>query len=79
MTQESIRALLRANPEGMTAAALYQKLGRPTYDCKRLCNAMPDVYIDRWEMSTRKGVGYAPVYVAVEVPANTPRPKEAGI
>lgn len=74
MTQETIRKALRGNPDGMTAAALYQKLGRPTYDCKRLCTAMPDVYIDRWQLSTRKGVGYTPVYVAVPVPANTPRP-----
>ena len=74
MTQEAIRKALRASPDGMTAADLYQNLGKPTFNCTRICDTMADVYIDRWEMSSRKGVGYAPVYMAVDVPANTPRP-----
>ena len=74
MTQEAIRALLRASADGMTANELYKKLNHPSFACKCICDTMPDVYIDRWEMSTRKGVGYAPVYVAVAVPENTPKP-----
>ena len=74
MTQELVRKALRASPDGMTANALQKQTGYRSAGCKLICKTMPDVYIDRWEMSPRKGVGFAPVYMAVEVPANTPRP-----
>lgn len=74
MCKKQVRTLLKANPDGMTASELSDSLAVRRQYVVTALTAMADVYIDRWIKypgNTRK---YWPIYVAVEVPANTPKP-----
>ena len=70
--QARLRQALRAAPDGLTASELMVELGLSTRTVQIYSSlkGMPDVYIDRWATPYN-----AAVYVAVEVPANCPRPE----
>jgi hypothetical protein len=71
-----IRPILRAHPDGMTANEVRAHLESVHTLMSAVHSAlrrMPDVYIDRWVKSKGAG-GYSPVFVAVEVPDDAPKP-----
>jgi predicted Zn-ribbon and HTH transcriptional regulator len=72
--QERIRQVLREVPDGLTVNEIWAALDIPldtrSTEVYKALKRMPDVYIDRW---TRYPT--AAVYVAVEVPANCPKPE----
>ena len=69
-----IRDLLLAAEDGMTANEIAAKLDADPHAIRRALRDTFGVYIDRWA-TPRRGQ-YAAVYVCVEVPDNTPRPKK---
>ena len=71
-TQE-IRALLRANSDGMTLEQIVWAVKRDRANVKKNVRAMPDAYIDRWEAVPRKQ--YAAVWCVVVPPEDCPRPE----
>jgi len=71
-TQE-IRALLRANSDGMTLEQIVWAVKRDKANIKKIIRAMPDAYIDRWEAVPRKQ--YAAVWCVVVPPEDCPRPE----
>ena len=71
-TQE-IRALLRANRDGMTLEQIVWAVKRDKANVKKNVRAMPDAYIDRWEAVPRKQ--YAAVWCVVVPPEDCPRPE----
>jgi hypothetical protein len=71
-TQE-IRALLRANSDGMTLEQIVWAVKRDKANVKKNVRAMPDAYIDRWEAVPRKQ--YAAVWCVVVPPEDCPRPE----
>ena len=71
-TQE-IRALLRANSDGMTIEQIVWAVKRDKANVKKNVRSMPDAYIDRWEAAPRKQ--YAAVWCVVVPPENCPRPE----
>ena len=71
-----LRALLRDAPDGLTTAALSAATGVAKSGISRTLGAMPDVYIDRWELAARTGSPYAAVWCAVVPPPNCPRPDQ---
>ena len=71
-----IRALLRANDDGMTVAQLSTALGSRNDVVKNCLLAMPDAYIDRYLKPVR---GQHPaVWCVVVPPANCPHPTKGG-
>jgi hypothetical protein len=71
----SIRVALRGIPDGMTLNELSELLGRPQYNVRKVLKAMPDTYIDRWEIAPRKQ--YKAVWCIVVPPSDCPRPDGA--
>jgi len=71
-TQE-IRALLRANSDGMTIEQIVWAVKRDKANVKKNVRAMPDAYIDRWEAVPRKQ--YAAVWCVVVPPEDCPKPE----
>jgi len=69
-----IRDLLLAAEDGMTANEIAEKMDADPHAVRRALRNAFGVYIDRW--NTPKRGQYAAVYVCVEVPDNTPRPKK---
>ena len=70
-----IRALLRCHPDGLTTHQVTELLGIAQEPTTRRClNAMPDVYIDRWELKTGSKKQYRPVWVLADVPEDCPHP-----
>lgn len=67
-----IRALLRANDDGMTVAQLGEALGVRRDILKNCLSGMPDVYIDRYLEPVRGK--YPAVWCAVVPPPNCPHP-----
>ena len=74
MSQELFRSVLKANADGLTATQLAKLASKHRNNVTVALAAMPDVYIDRWVKATRGPYLHAPVYVAVQVPENAPRP-----
>ena len=68
----SIRIALRGVPEGMTVEELSELMDRPRENVRKVLKAMPDTYIDRWEMALRGQ--YKAVWCIVVPPADCPRP-----
>ena len=69
----SIRALLRENPDGLTAIQITKALGISKGATTRRClESMPDTYIDRWVNPVRGQ--WQAVWCIVVPPANCPRP-----
>jgi hypothetical protein len=68
----SIRVTLRGIPDGMTLEELSDLLSRPKTNVRKVLKAMPDVYIDRWELAPRGQ--YKAVWCVVIPPTDCPRP-----
>lgn len=67
-----LRALLRANPDGLTVKQLCSLTGKQQAATHRALEGMPDVYRDRWNVTP--GIKPAAVYIAVPVPEDCPPP-----
>jgi len=67
-----IRETLLAHEDGLTKSQICTISGIDARSLKKSLDAMPDVYIDRWIIPAKKAV--TPVYVAVDVPENCPKP-----
>jgi len=69
---KSIRVTLRGIPDGITLEDLSELLDRPKTNVRKVLKAMPDVYIDRWEVAPRGQ--YKAVWCVVIPPTDCPRP-----
>lgn len=69
---KELRARLRANPDGLTAAELAKLTGRDRYNILSYLKRMPDVYVDRWEGPVRGQ--YIAVFCVVVPPPDCPHP-----
>ena len=69
----SIRVALRGVPDGMTLEDLSDLLDRPHSNIRKVLKAMPDTYIDRWEVAPRGQ--YKAVWCVVVPPKDCPRPE----
>ena len=67
-----IRDTLLAHEDGLTKSQICNITNISPNSIKKSLDAMPDVYIDRWVIPTKKAV--TPVYVAVDVPKDCPKP-----
>lgn len=67
-----IRETLLAHEDGLTKSQICTITNISHSSIKKSLDAMPDVYIDRWVIPAKKAV--TPVYVAVDVPKNCPKP-----
>lgn len=75
MSQKAIRAVLKANPDGLTVPGIAAQMKKHASNTYRQIKEMPDVYIDRWEHApAHSPVPYLAVYVTVDVPENAPMP-----
>jgi hypothetical protein len=70
---KSIRVTLRGIPDGMTLEELSELLNRPKTNVRKVLKAMPDVYIDRWEVAPRGQ--YKAVWCVCIPPTDCPRPE----
>jgi DNA-binding transcriptional regulator GbsR (MarR family) len=70
---KSIRGTLREIPDGVTLEELSELLNRPKSNVRKVLKAMPDVYIDRWEVAPRGQ--YKAVWCVVIPPNDCPRPE----
>jgi hypothetical protein len=68
-----IRALLRKNPDGLTLSQILDEFPEMTRtNVRRVVQNLPDAYIDRWEVSSRRA--YRAVWCVVIPPPHCPRP-----
>lgn len=67
-----VRALLLANPEGLTIRQIVVGTQSSDNNVRSSLTCMPDVYIDRWEFPRQGPI--SAVYVAVPIPEDCPRP-----
>ena len=68
-----VRALLRANPDGLTMKQLIAAFpDRTESNIRRTIKGLPDAYIDRWESAPRKA--YKAVWCVVIPPEDCPHP-----
>ena len=74
MSQKAIRAVLKANPDGLTATQISKLTNDHRGNVSRKLKTMPDAYIDRWTNAARQPKKFAPVYMTVDVPENAPMP-----
>lgn len=72
MSAKLIRAWLRTQPDGATEHEISAALGIEAQNVNESVKRAPDIYIDRW---TRSGTRFAPVWMAVEVPTDCPKPE----
>jgi hypothetical protein len=72
--QRKVRALLRANPWGLTPMEIAAATGMHVANVRTSLRAMPDVYVDRWQLGKRGQ--FSKVWVAVKVPEDCPHPKD---
>jgi len=72
--QKKIRAVLRAKPYGLTPIEIATLLKMHPANVRTALRAMPDVYVDRWQVGKRGQ--YSKVWVAVRVPEDCPHPKD---
>lgn len=75
LTQQ-LRALLLKHEDGLTVPEMMKHLPDThlaSIHSRLRSNSMPDIYIDRWVKSTAAG-GYSPVFVAVPIPPDAPKP-----
>lgn len=70
-----IRAMLRANDDGMTSVEICTVLGASDTTIRKALNDMPDAYIDRWAPATRGQ--HSAVWCVVVPPPHCPRPSKA--
>jgi len=69
----SVRVALRGVPDGMTLEEISALLARPESNVRKVLKAMPDAYIDRWEVAPRGQ--YKAVWCVVIPPKDCPRPE----
>ncbi len=71
-TTQSLRMLLRANPDGLDVGTIANNLEREPSNIRKLLSTMPDAYIDRWV----RQIGNPPtaIWCVVVPPDNCPRP-----
>jgi hypothetical protein len=69
-----IRELLLASEDGLTIKQLEQLLQAPDKSVQKSISKIWGVYIDRWQLAPRGQ--FASVWMCVNVPDNTPRPKK---
>jgi hypothetical protein len=70
---QSVRTLLRNNPDGMDVGTISNTLDRDPHNIRRMLIAMPDAYIDRW--ARFGGVGRpSAIWCVVVPPENCPKP-----
>ena len=74
MSQEAIRKVLRANSDGLSATEISKLIYKHRSNVAITVRTMPDVYIDRWVKAKHQPNTFAPVFIAVDVPENAPRP-----
>lgn len=67
-----LRSLLRAHPDGFTAAKLAELTDRDKHNVTKYLKFMPDTYIDRWEGPQRGQ--YSAVWCVVIPPSDCPHP-----
>jgi hypothetical protein len=70
---QSLRELLRINPDGLDVGTIANYLDREPSNIRRALNTMPDAYIDRWTHYGGTGMPSA-VWCVVVPPENCPRP-----
>jgi predicted transcriptional regulator len=68
-----IRKALLSAPDGLTAREIADKLGVDRGTVASAIKYIYGVYIDRWSPPNRGQ--HSAIYVCIEVPENTPRPK----
>lgn len=73
MTVDLIRKYLRSCPDGPRIPDIAKAIGVKDLSVYKRLQNMPDCYIDRWVPSPGTG-GFGPVWCAVEVPENCPKP-----
>ena len=67
-----IRSILLKYEDGLNQIQISQFADIEQRSIKKSLDAMPDVYIDRWERPSKRVL--TPVYIAVPVPEDCPRP-----
>jgi hypothetical protein len=67
-----IRSILLKYEDGLNQTQISQFTDIEQRSIKKSLDAMPDVYIDRWERLSKRVL--MPVYIAVPVPEDCPRP-----
>jgi len=77
-SSHEMRALLRANPDGLTMKQLIAAFpDRTESNIRRTIKGLPDSYIDRWESASRKS--YKAVWCVVIPPEDCPHPTKGKI
>lgn len=74
----AIRAMLQANPDGITAKEIHEALpdiSKATVIMRTL-HRMPDAYIDRWYLARGSRGQYEAVWCAVVAPKDCPHPAD---
>jgi hypothetical protein len=68
-----IREILLQHEYGLTAKEIATYTNMAADSVTKCIKTMSDVYIDRWS-SLKKGLKYMPVYIAIKVPEDCPKP-----
>ena len=69
---QSLRALLRASPDGLDVGTIANTLEREPSNIRKLLAGMPDAYIDRWVR--QRGNPPTAIWCVIVPPDNCPRP-----
>ena len=69
---QSLRALLRASPDGLDVGTIANTLEREPSNVRKLLAGMPDAYIDRWVR--QRGNPPIAIWCVIVPPDNCPRP-----
>ena len=67
-----IRNILLKHEDGLTKTEICEYAELDPRSISKSLNAMPDVYIDRWERPKKRVL--TPIYIAVPIPEDCPRP-----
>lgn len=67
-----IRSILLKYEDGLNKTEICKYANLDPRSISKSLDAMPDVYIDRWERPNKRVL--TPVYIAVPVPEDCPRP-----
>jgi hypothetical protein len=72
-TTQSLRTLLRDNPDGLDVGTIANYLEREPSNIRKLLAGMPDAYIDRWMRHLRNPP--TAIWCIVVPPENCPKPE----
>jgi hypothetical protein len=72
-TTQSLRTLLRDNPDGLDVGTIANYLEREPSGIRKLLAKMPDAYIDRWVRL--RGNPPLSIWCVVVPPENCPKPE----